>query len=121
MPSPSSPTAGNANGGDHARARPAPSKNKSSSSTSSRRQRRRRKPAAGSAFSAQFRLNRQRGETEALLATQHDEEDFADSDGLYPPHCTWTSRDQDRLGGRPPAEADPFGNAHCNVYENIHR
>ncbi|KAH0845138.1 hypothetical protein AYO21_01601 [Fonsecaea monophora] len=121
MPSPPSSTARDANGGDHARARPAPSKNKSSSSTSSRRQRRRRKPATGSAFSAQFRLNRQRGETEALLATQHDEEDFADSDGLYPPHCTWTSRDQDRLGGRPPAEADPFGNAHCNVYENIHR
>ena len=44
-----------------------------------------------------FRLNRQRTETDALLAAQHDEEEFADSDGLYPPHCTWTSRDQERV------------------------
>ncbi|KIY00971.1 uncharacterized protein Z520_03637 [Fonsecaea multimorphosa CBS 102226] len=104
--------------------RPTPSKTKSSTSTSSssRRQRSRRPASSnGGGFSAQFRLNRQRSETERLLATQHDEEDFADSDGLYPPHCTWTSLEQDRLGGRPPAEADPFGNAHCNVYENIHR
>lgn len=41
---------------------------------------------------------------------------FADSDGLYPPHCTWTS-DQ----GVPPRRADPYRNAECNVYENIHR
>lgn len=38
------------------------------------------------AASPHFRLQRQRTETDALLAAQHDEEDFADSDGLYPPH-----------------------------------
>ncbi|KIW95524.1 uncharacterized protein Z519_04109 [Cladophialophora bantiana CBS 173.52] len=125
MPSLSSPTsrtgADNTNTNNNpAPPRPTPSKSKSSSSSllSSRR---RTGGGKGSAFSHQFRLNRQRTETEALLATQHDEEDFADSDGLYPPHCTWTSLEQDRLGGRPPREADPFGNAHCNVYENIHR
>lgn len=41
---------------------------------------------------------------------------FADSDGLYPPHCTWTS-DQ----AVPPRRADLYHNAECNVYENIHR
>ena len=41
---------------------------------------------------------------------------FADSDGLYPPNCTWTS-DQ----GGPPRRADPYRNAECNVYVNIHR
>ncbi|KAL2412550.1 hypothetical protein ABEF91_000753 [Exophiala dermatitidis] len=65
-----------------------------------------------------FRLNSQRTETEALLASQHDqdEEDHADSDGLYPPHCTWTSN-QDEM----PRAADLYRNAECNVYENILR
>ncbi|KIX04585.1 uncharacterized protein Z518_05455 [Rhinocladiella mackenziei CBS 650.93] len=67
-------------------------------------------------FSQQFRLNRQRTETEALLASQHDEEDHADSDGLYPPHCTWT-----RNQAGPPRAADLYRNADCNVYENILR
>ncbi|EXJ85892.1 hypothetical protein A1O1_06261 [Capronia coronata CBS 617.96] len=67
-------------------------------------------------FTRQFRLNSQRTETEALLASQHDEEDHADSDGLYPPHCTWTS-DQ----AEPPPGADLYRNADCNVYENILR
>ena len=53
---------------------------------------------------------------EALLASQHDEEDMADSDGLYPPHCTWTSAQEE-----PPPAADPYKNADCKVYENIHR
>ena len=44
-----------------------------------------------------FPPNRERTETDTLLSTQHDEEDVADSDGLYPPHCTWTSRDQERV------------------------
>lgn len=68
------------------------------------------------AFTRQFRLNSQRTETEALLASQHDEEDHADSDGLYPPHCTWTS---DQV--EPPRAADLYRNADCNVYENILR
>ncbi|RVX71625.1 hypothetical protein B0A52_03809 [Exophiala mesophila] len=56
------------------------------------------------------------------LADGHDQqieeasEVFADRDGLYPPNCTWTS-DQ----GGPPRRADPYRNAECNVYENIHR
>src|ERR1700744_1490891 len=91
--------------------------------------------------SPHFRLQRQRTETDALLAAQHDEEDFADSDGLYPPRCTWTSREEElyalssprawvsvvtgiltfkfRGGGQPPESADPFSNRKCNVYENI--
>lgn len=74
------------------------------------------RPSSARGFSHQFRLNRQRTETEALLASQHDEEDVADSDGLYPPHCTWTSAHRE-----PPRAADPYGNGNCNVYENIHR
>jgi hypothetical protein len=66
-------------------------------------------------FSQQFRLNRQRTETEALLSSQHEEEGHADSDGLYPPHCTWTNAQAE------PRAADPYRNADCNVYENIHR
>lgn len=45
-----------------------------------------------------------------------DEDDYPDSDGLYPPNCTWTS-DQPN----PPKGADPYENSRCNVYENIHR
>lgn len=74
------------------------------------------RPSSSRGFSRQFYLNRQRTETEALLASQHDEEDYADSDGLYPPNCTWTSNQVE-----PPRGADPYGNADCNVYENIHR
>jgi hypothetical protein len=74
------------------------------------------RPSSARGFSHQFRLNRQRTETEALLASQHDEEEVADSDGLYPPHCTWTSAHRE-----PPRGADPYGNGNCNVYENIHR
>ncbi|KAJ9498444.1 hypothetical protein H2202_006131 [Exophiala xenobiotica] len=63
------------------------------------------RPSSARGFSHQFRLNRQRTETEALLASQHDEEEVADSDGLYPPHCTWTSAHRE-----PPRAADPYGN-----------
>jgi len=45
-----------------------------------------------------------------------DADDYPDSDGLYPPNCTWTS-DQPT----PPKGADPYEIARCNVYENIHR
>jgi hypothetical protein len=66
-----------------------------------------------------IRLNRTRtytyNETDALLSAQHDEEEFADSDGLYPPNCTWTSHE------RQPDAADPYGIADLNVYENLHR
>lgn len=47
-------------------------------------------------------------------AEQSDEQ--ADSDGLYPPNCCWTTD-----GTRPPKRSDPFGNRDCNVYGNIHR
>jgi hypothetical protein len=47
---------------------------------------------------------------------EDNEDDYPDSDGLYPPNCTWTS-DQ----STPPRSADPYENARCNVYENIHR
>ncbi|KAK5361389.1 hypothetical protein LTS03_010342 [Exophiala xenobiotica] len=66
------------------------------------------RPSSARGFSHQFRLNRQRTETEALLASQHDEEEVADSDGLYPPHCTWTSAHRE-----PPRGADPYGNVYC--------
>lgn len=45
-----------------------------------------------------------------------EDDDYPDSDGLYPPNCTWTS-DQPN----PPKGADPYENSRCNVYENIHR
>lgn len=47
---------------------------------------------------------------------EDNDDDYPDSDGLYPPNCTWTS-DQPT----PPRGADPYDNARCNVYENIHR
>ncbi|KAI1616583.1 hypothetical protein EDD36DRAFT_429474 [Exophiala viscosa] len=76
----------------------------------------RTRPSSSRGFSRQYRMNLQRTEMEALLASQHDEEDMADSDGLYPPHCTWTSAQEE-----PPPAADPYKNADCQVYENIHR
>ncbi|KAK4939617.1 hypothetical protein LTR10_020117 [Elasticomyces elasticus] len=76
----------------------------------------RNRPSASRGFSRQYRMNLQRTEMEALLASQHDEEDMADSDGLYPPHCTWTSAQDE-----PPPGADPYKNADCKVYENIYR
>lgn len=75
------------------------------------------KPSSSSrGFSHQFRLNRQRTETEALLESRHDQEGLADSDGLYPPNCTWTSAHRE-----PPRAADPYRNVDCNVYANIFR
>lgn len=68
-------------------------------------------PARNSSVS--FRSN---SELEGLLEAQHVNEEHADSDGLYPPHCCWTDDQPD-----PPARADPFGNRNCPVYDNIHR
>jgi hypothetical protein len=42
------------------------------------------------------------------------ESDQADSDGLYPPNCTWTS------DGATPKAADPYGNSGCAVWHRIH-
>jgi hypothetical protein len=62
-------------------------------------------------FSASLRHFRTNEEREHLLATAHDEEEHADSDGLYPPNSCWTSDNPD-----PP---NPHGG--CKVFENIHR
>lgn len=76
----------------------------------------RSRPYSTRGFSAQFRAHIAREEQERLLESQHDEEDHADSDGLYPPNCCWT-RDQ----RRPPPHADQYGIENCNVYKNILR
>ncbi len=49
---------------------------------------------------------------------EEEESEHADSDGLYPPHCCWTTA-EGRLGGG--ERADPFRTRECNVYLNIHR
>lgn len=49
-----------------------------------------------------------------IEADQLDEQ--ADSDGLYPPNCCWTTD-----GNQPAMRTDPFGNRNCDVYGNIHR
>jgi hypothetical protein len=48
-----------------------------------------------------------------------DEEEHADSDGLYPPHCCFTTSESRSESAR--ARADPFGTNLCKVYLNIHR
>ncbi len=51
-----------------------------------------------------------------------DEEEHADSDGLYPPHCCFTA-DEPRPQGISGQKdrADPFGTKDCRVYLTIHR
>jgi hypothetical protein len=72
----------------------------------------RKRPKNGNrGFSGSLRLYRTHDERDHLLAAAHDEEEHADSDGLYPPNCCWTSDNPD-----PP---NPHGG--CKVYENIHR
>jgi hypothetical protein len=51
-------------------------------------------------------------EDEHELEAQHS--DQADSDGLYPPRCTWTSNVVR------PKRADPFGNSDCAIWDRIH-
>lgn len=53
-------------------------------------------------------------ELEHLLEEQHEDEEHADSDGLYPPNCCWTA-DED-----PPKAADLYGHYKWPVYDNIH-
>jgi hypothetical protein len=48
-----------------------------------------------------------------------DEDDYADSDGLFPPHSCWTEAEGWMEGAKD--RADPFKTRHCKVYENIHR
>lgn len=61
-------------------------------------------------FSWSFRDSRAQEEQEHLLAPAHDEEEHADSDGLYPPHCCWTNDHPD----------PPNPHRGLPVYENIH-
>lgn len=61
-------------------------------------------------------LTERRGsELEHLLEEQHEEEEHADSDGLYPPHCCWTA-DSPR-----PAGADLYHHNDWPVFNNIHK
>jgi len=52
-----------------------------------------------------------REEHEHLIATAHDDEEHADSDGLYPPHCCWTSDNPD----------PPNPHRGLPIYQTIHR
>ena len=54
-------------------------------------------------------------ELEHLLEDQHEDEEHADSDGLYPPNCCWTA-DEPR-----PVAADLFRHEQWPVYDNIHK
>ena len=58
---------------------------------------------------------RSNSELEGLLEEQHEEDEHADSDGLYPPNCCWTA-DRPR-----PAGAALFRHDEWPVYDNIHR
>ena len=60
---------------------------------------------------------RSNSELEHLLEERHEEDDHADSDGLYPPNCCWTA-DQ---GSSPPPGADLYGHNEWPVYDNIHK
>lgn len=72
----------------------------------------RKRPKNGNrGFSGSLRLYRTHDERDHLLAAAHDEEEHADSDGLYPPNCCWTSDNPD----------PPNPHRECKVYENIHR
>ena len=48
-----------------------------------------------------------------------EDEEHADSDGLYPPHCCYTAADPQPQGQR--NRADAFGTKECKVYLNVHR
>lgn len=48
-----------------------------------------------------------------------EDQDHADSDGLYPPHSCWTEAEGWMEGAKD--RADPFKTRLCNVYHNIHR
>lgn len=59
---------------------------------------------------------RTNSELEHLLEEQHEEDEHADSDGLYPPHCSYTA-DQ----GSAPAGTDLYGHDEWPIYDNIHK
>jgi len=59
---------------------------------------------------------RSNSELEHLLEEQHEEDEHADSDGLYPPHGCWTA-DQ----ASPPVGTDLYGHDDWPIYDNIHR
>ena len=71
------------------------------------------KPLLHRGFSWSIRALRAQEEQEHLLerANTHDEEDHADSDGLYPPNACWTSDNPD----------PPNPHRDLPVYETIHR
>lgn len=63
---------------------------------------------------AVFTARRTHSELEHLLEEQHEDEEHADSDGLYPPNCRWTA------DGAPPRAADLYGHYQWPIYDNIH-
>ena len=58
--------------------------------------------------------SRRDSELERLLEEQHDEDEHADSDGLYPPNCSWV------IGQERPAANDLYGHDKWPIYDNIH-
>ncbi|KAK6368958.1 hypothetical protein LTR64_007117 [Lithohypha guttulata] len=57
---------------------------------------------------------RTNAEIDTLLEQIHEEDEHADSDGLYPPNCSWTA------DGRRPVGTDLFNHDEWPVYKNIH-
>ena len=60
-----------------------------------------------------------RRQSTSELPEHTDGDDYADSDGLYPPHSCWTQAEGWTEGAH--ERADPFNTRFCRVYENIHR
>lgn len=67
--------------------------------------------SSGNDLLAPYRTN---SELEHLLEEQHEDEEHADSDGLYPPNCCWTADEE------PPRAADLYGHYKWPIYDNIH-
>lgn len=59
--------------------------------------------------------SRRDSELEQLLEEEHEDEDHADSDGLYPPNCCWTA-DRPR-----PQGVGLFNHEQWPIYDNIHK
>lgn len=61
-------------------------------------------------------VGRRTSELEEILEQEHeDDSDHADSDGLYPPNCSWTA------DGRRPPGRDLFDHEEWPIYDNIHK
>ena len=70
-----------------------------------------RRPRAGLKHGFSLLMRAAHEEQEHLISTGYDEEEHADSDGLYPPHCCWTSDNPD----------PPNPHRGLPVYQTIHR